>query len=143
MVLSRLGTDESGGLRFGFLLCNDIRYPEAARALWMKALCDLLIGPAWWPWRRDHIWRTLLQARAIGNSMWVAGVSIAASVYPGEEFAGAGNYVFDPLGDTVSTLDDRSYRINPEYPPRLIVYPLEHPSPSCEMEIIEAESGRD
>ena len=92
-----------GGLRIGFLLCNDIRYPEAARALRLKARCDLLIVPAWWPWRRDHIWRTLLQARAIENAMWVAGVSVSASVFPGEEFAGAGNYVFDPLGDPVPT----------------------------------------
>ncbi len=133
----RLAAVELGGLRVGFLLCNDIRYPEAARALRMDARCDLLIVPAWWPWRRDHIWRALLQARAIENAMWVAGVSVSASVYPGEEFAGAGNYVFDPVGDPVPTLDDRSYRLNTEHPPRLVVDPLEHPSPSCEMEFIE------
>lgn len=133
----RLTALEFGGLRVGFLLCNDIRYPEAARALRMEARCDLLIVPAWWPWRRDHIWRTLLQARAIENAMWVAGVSVSASVYPGEEFAGAGNYAFDPIGDAVPTLDDRNYRLNTEHPPRLVVDPLEHPSPSCEMGYIE------
>lgn len=122
-------------ITLGFLLCNDIRYPEASRALRLKAGCDLLIVPAWWPWRRDHIWRTLLRARAIENAMWVAGVSVAASVFPGEDFAGAGNYVFDPLGDSIPTSDDRSYRISTDHPPRRLVDPLEHPSPSCEMEV--------
>jgi len=129
------------GLKIGFLLCNDIRYPEAARVLRMEARCDLLIVPAWWPWRRDHIWRSLLQARAIENAMWVAGVSVAASVFPGEDFAGAGNYFFDPAGEAVSTLDDRNYRIRTEHPPRLVVDPLEHPSPRCELEFSEQPSG--
>jgi len=123
------------GIRIGFLICNDIRYPEQARLLRMQGRAELLIVPAWWPWRRNHIWRALLQARAIENGMWVAGVSIAASVWPGEEFAGAGNYVFDPVGNPVRTLDDTSYVLDFEHPPRLVVDPLEFPSPVCELDI--------
>ena len=57
----------------------------------------LLIAPAWWPWRRDWVWSTLLRARAIENGVWVVGCCIAGSVFEAEDFAGAGNHVFDPL----------------------------------------------
>jgi predicted amidohydrolase len=60
-------------LRIGLMNCNDIRFPEQARALKLEAHCDLLVVPAWWPWRRDHIWSTLLQARAAENLLWVLG----------------------------------------------------------------------
>ena len=77
---------------------------RARRAL--EAGCDMLIAPAWWPWRRDWVWSTLLQARAIENGVWVMGCCIAGSVFEGEDFAGAGNHVFDPLGEEVRTADD-------------------------------------
>jgi omega-amidase len=124
------------GTSIGVLVCNDLRYPEQARALRMRAGCRLLLVPAWWPWRRDHVWRTLLQARAIENGVWTAGCCIAGSVHPGEDFAGAGNYVFDPLGEQVVTGDDHTYSIDLEYPPELVVDPLEHPSTVTEVEIV-------
>jgi predicted amidohydrolase len=113
------------GMRFGLLNCNDLRFPEQARALRMDARCDAFLVAAWWPWRRDHVWRTLLRARAIENGVWVAGCCVAASEYPGERFAGAGNYVFDPHGDPVRTSDDRTYDLDPARAANLIVDPLE------------------
>jgi len=113
------------GLTWGFLNCNDVRFPEQARALRLRARCDALVIPAWWPWRRDHVWTTLLRARAMENAVWVLGCCIAASEYPGEAFAGAGNYVFDPLGEPVRTLDDRTYDLDFERPRGLIVDPLD------------------
>lgn len=101
-----------GDWTLGLLNCNDVRFPEQARALRLKAGCDLLLAVAWWPWRRDHLWRTLLQARAIENGCFVAGCCIAGSEYPGEPFAGAGNHVFDPLGDPIRTHDDHSYDLD-------------------------------
>lgn len=98
----------------GLVVCNDIRFPEQARALCLRAQCDILAVVAWWPWRRDHIWRALLQARAAENGVWVIGCCIAGSIYPGEEFAGAGNYAFDPCGEPVTTADDRTYLLNME-----------------------------
>lgn len=101
----------AAGHTMGLLNCNDVRFPEQARALRLKARCDLLVAVAWWPWRRDHVWRTLLRARAIENATWVVGCCVAASEYPGEYFAGAGNYVFDPHGEPVRTGDDRVYEL--------------------------------
>lgn len=112
-------------LRVGLMNCNDIRFPEQARALKLEARCDLLVVPAWWPWRRDHIWSTLLQARAAENELWVVGCCIAGSVEP-DEFAGAGNHVFDPAGEPVRTADDRTYELDLDNPPPTIVDPLEH-----------------
>jgi predicted amidohydrolase len=113
------------GLRVGLMNCNDVRFPEQARALKIEARCDLLVVPAWWPWRRDHIWSTLLQARAAENELWVLGCCIAGSVEP-DEFAGAGNHVFDPAGEPVRTADDRTYELDLENPPPTIVDPVEH-----------------
>ena len=111
-------------LRIGLMNCNDIRFPEQARALTLEGCCDLLVVPAWWPWRRDHIWCTLLQARAAENQLWVLGCCIAGSVEE-TEFAGAGNHVFDPSGEPVRTADDRTYVLDLENPPPSIVDPTE------------------
>ena len=103
-------------LTIGLMNCNDLRFPEQARALALEARCDMLIAPAWWPWRRDWVWSTLLRTRAIENGVWVMGCCIAGSVFDGEDFAGAGNHVFDPLGEAVRTADDVLYELDVERP---------------------------
>jgi predicted amidohydrolase len=110
-------------LTIGLMNCNDLRFPEQARALVLEARCDMLIAPAWWPWRRDWVWSTLLRTRAIENGVWMLGCCIAGSVYADEEFAGAGNHVFDPLGETVRTADDVVYEIDLENRRPLVVDP--------------------
>ena len=111
------------GWTIGLLNCNDLRFPEQARALRLSAGCDALLAVAWWPWRRDHVWRTLLRARAIENGVWTIGCCVAASEHPGERFAGAGNYVFDPHGDAVRTADDRLHVLDREGSAPLVVDP--------------------
>lgn len=101
-----------GPWRIGLLTCNDVRFPEQARSLRLKAHVDLLVAVAWWPWRREDAWKTLLKARAIENAIFCAGCCIAGSEHPDEPFAGAGNHVFDPLGVAVPTEDDHSYHLD-------------------------------
>jgi predicted amidohydrolase len=113
------------GWTLGLLNCNDLRFPEQARALRLKAACDALVVPAWWPWRRDHVWRTLLQARAMENGIFTVGCCIAASEHPAETFAGAGNHVFDPLGEPVRTLDDHTYLLDENRRDGVLVNPLD------------------
>lgn len=125
-------------LRIGLMNCNDIRFPEQARALTLEGRCDLLVVPAWWPWRRDHIWSTLLQARAAENQLWVLGCCIAGSVEE-TEFAGAGNHVFDPSGEPVRTADDRTYDLDLENPPPSIVDPVEQYVKIGQVEIVIGE----
>jgi predicted amidohydrolase len=124
------------GLTVGLMNCNDIRFPEQARALALEAKSDLIIVPAWWPWRRDWVWRALLRARAIENGVWMLGCCIASLVVPGEDFAGAGNHIFDPLGEAVRTPDDSTYELDLEHPPGLVVDPREEA-----VEITKVEVG--
>jgi predicted amidohydrolase len=61
------------GLRVGFMTCYDIRFPELARAL-AAAGAELLVVPTAWaagPFKEEH-WVTLVRARAIENTIWVA-----------------------------------------------------------------------
>jgi predicted amidohydrolase len=113
------------GWTIGLLNCNDLRFPEQARALRLRARCDALLAVAWWPWRRDHVWRTLLRARAIENAVWTMGCCVASSEHPGEPFAGAGNHVFDPHGEAVRTADDHTYLLDRERVPPPVVDPAE------------------
>ena len=68
VVIARLG-----GLSVGFMTCYDIRFPELARAL-AAGGADLLVLPAAWAagtFKEEH-WVTLIRARAIENTIWVA-----------------------------------------------------------------------
>jgi len=88
--------------------------------------------------RRDHVWRTLLRARAIENGLWVIGCCVAASEHPEERFAGAGNHVFDPHGEPVRTSDDRTYILDPSRTGDLLVDPLETYRAIEEVHVFEA-----
>jgi deaminated glutathione amidase len=61
------------GLRVGFLTCYDVRFPELPRRLAVDG-ADLLVIPAAWAaglFKEEH-WVTLVRARAIENTVWVA-----------------------------------------------------------------------
>lgn len=115
----------AAGWTWGLVNCNDIRFPEQARALRLRGRCDALLTVAWWPWRRDHIWRTLLRARAIENAVFAVGCCLAACETGKERFAGAGNYVFDPLGDPVPAEDDRFFDLDQRRREQVIIDPLQ------------------
>jgi deaminated glutathione amidase len=61
------------GVRVGFMTCYDVRFPELARALAVGG-AQLLVLPAAWAagtFKEEH-WVTLVRARAIENTVWVA-----------------------------------------------------------------------
>lgn len=60
------------GVRILLLVCYDLRFP-----VWSRNLgdYDLMLYVANWPEARIGVWRTLLQARAIENQCYVAGVN--------------------------------------------------------------------
>lgn len=66
----QLSTFELGGHRFGLSICYDLRFPEMARTYALNGV-KTIIYPAEWPHPRLHHWRTLLQARAIENQMFI------------------------------------------------------------------------
>jgi len=66
----RVGRFELEGVGAGAMICYDIRFPELARKLALDGAFIVFV-PAEWPHPRLHHWRTLLQARAIENQMYV------------------------------------------------------------------------
>ena len=75
-------------------ICYDLRFP-----IWLRRRndYDLLVCVANWPALRLTAWHTLLQARAIENQSFVAGVNILGTDGNGVEYAG-GSVVFGPDG---------------------------------------------
>jgi predicted amidohydrolase len=85
----------------GLMTCYDLRFPEQARAL-VDAGAELLLVPSAWlrgPGKQHH-WATLLAARAIENTVYVAGVAKS-----GERYCGLTRLV-DPMGEVVAELDE-------------------------------------
>ncbi len=63
------------GMRAGLEICYDVRFGELSRAL-AAGGAELLVLPAAWAaglFKEDH-WVTLVRARAIENTVWVAAV---------------------------------------------------------------------
>lgn len=92
---------ELGGLTFGVMTCYDIRFPELARDLALDGADVLLIGAAWYKGEHkvEH-WRTLLKARAVENTVWVAAAGTS-----GERTVGYSG-ILDPMAQAVEYLED-------------------------------------
>jgi predicted amidohydrolase len=66
-------TFDLDGMRFGLMTCYDLRFPEVGRML-ADAGADVFVVPAEWVRGplKEHHWRTLVHARAIENTVFVA-----------------------------------------------------------------------
>ena len=60
-----------GGLRFGFSICYDLRFPEMYRKMSTEQKIGAFIISSAWPFPRLEHFRTLTQARAIENQAYV------------------------------------------------------------------------
>lgn len=130
---SRYVALKHGQWRIGLATCNDVRFPEQARALKLKHDINLLVYPGLWPWARDHVWAALLRARAIENGCFVVGSCVAGVDNGLERFDGAGNYVFDPLGEQLHA-EDRLYTLDAA---RLQQVTVDTRAQYCEVDQIE------
>ncbi|THF81205.1 carbon-nitrogen family hydrolase [Cohnella fermenti] len=87
------------GVPAGVMICYDIRFPELARMLALQG-AKVLFVPAEWPHPRLHHWRTLLQARAIENQMYVVACNRSGS--SGTTHFFGHSMVIDPWGEVVA-----------------------------------------
>jgi predicted amidohydrolase len=92
------GLVEIDGVNVGLMICYDIRFPELARKLALSG-AKVMFVPAQWPNPRLHHWRTLLQARAIENQMYVIACN-RVGVSDGTSFFGH-SMVIDPWGEVI------------------------------------------
>jgi len=91
---------EVGGFKVGLMTCYDLRFPELARALVDRG-AEILVVPAAWVAgdRKVEHWRTLVIARAIENTVYVA-----AAGQPGPRYTGH-SMIVAPHGDVLVELD--------------------------------------
>jgi deaminated glutathione amidase len=90
------------GIRTGFATCYDIRFPELFRALVARG-AELIVVPGAWAaglFKEEH-WVTLVRARAIENTAWVAAAGQVPdpSAPPTRAPTGVGrSMLVDPMG---------------------------------------------
>ncbi|HEV7949794.1 MAG TPA: carbon-nitrogen hydrolase family protein [Glaciihabitans sp.] len=89
------------GFTVGMQTCYDLRFPEVTRRL-VDAGADLVLVPAEWVRGplKEHHWRTLVTARALENTIYVAAADHAPPI-------GVGNsMVVDPMGVEIATIGE-------------------------------------
>ncbi len=94
------------GWKVGLMTCYDLRFPELARML-VDEGAEVLLVPAAWvagPRKVEH-WRTLLRARAVENTVYVAAVG-----QPGPRYTGHST-VIAPDGDVLLELGPDESRV--------------------------------
>ena len=90
------------GVTVGLQICYDIRFPELTRALAIGGASLVTVSAAWQAglFKEEH-WVTLLRARAIENTIWIAAVGQVpdAGAKPTRAPTGVGrSMLIDPLG---------------------------------------------
>jgi omega-amidase len=84
-------------------ICYDLRFPELFRR-YALAGASIIFLPAEWPYPRLEHWRTLLQARAIENQLFIAACNRAGES-KGKRFFGH-SAIYDPWGGLVIEAGD-------------------------------------
>lgn len=89
------------GLRVGVQTCYDLRFPEVTRRL-VDAGAELVLVPSEWVAGpgKVHAWRTLLAARAIENTVYVAAADHVGPVGVGHSM------IVGPDGEVLEELTD-------------------------------------
>jgi predicted amidohydrolase len=91
------------GLTVGLQTCYDIRFPEMTRRL-VDAGAQLVLVPAEWvrgPLKEQH-WRTLVTARALENTIYVAAAGQAPPIGIGRSM------IVDPMGVEIAALGEET-----------------------------------
>jgi len=94
-------TFEWAGLTVGLQTCYDIRFPEVTRRI-VDAGADLVLVPAEWVRGplKEHHWRTLVVARALENTVYVAAAGQIPPIGVGASL------VVDPMGVAIAQLGE-------------------------------------
>lgn len=104
----------------GVQICYDLRFPDVFLAAADEA--DLMIVPANWPAARSEQFRCLLQARAIENQVYVAGVNCGGCI--GGIYYSGDSAIYNPEGTKCKPLlADANKNCEEE---RVIIYSIEN-----------------
>ena len=97
------------GVKIGFQICFDLRYPEVFRDSYPN-LPEVVIISAAWPLARINHWSALLKARAIENQCFIV-ASNRVGVDNTLEFGGA-SQIISPNGETILMADNSNSSSN-------------------------------
>ncbi|MBI5161436.1 MAG: carbon-nitrogen hydrolase family protein [Micrococcales bacterium] len=91
------------GIRVGIQTCYDLRFPEVTRRL-VDAGAELVLIPSEWVRGplKEHHWRTLVAARAIENTVYVAAPDHAPPIGAGR------SAIVDPMGVELAGLGEQT-----------------------------------
>lgn len=79
--------------RLGLMVCYELRFPEIARSLALDGSEIILVPSAWYGGSlKEFHWQLLIQARALENTVYIAGCNQAGNGFTGRSL------VCDPLG---------------------------------------------
>ncbi|GAB3408901.1 carbon-nitrogen hydrolase family protein [Schumannella luteola] len=94
---------EVDGIRVGLQTCYDLRFPEVTRRL-VDAGAELVLIPSEWVRGplKEHHWRTLVTARALENTIYVAAPDHAPPIGAGSSM------IVDPMGVALASLGEQS-----------------------------------
>ncbi|MFA8449673.1 MAG: amidohydrolase [Bacteroidales bacterium] len=94
------------------LICYDLRFPVWARNYYKEEQYkyDLLVYIANWPAPRSTPWKTLLQARAIENQCFVAGVNRVGEDGNNLQYSGD-SALIDAKGNVISSIKPHEVKI--------------------------------
>jgi deaminated glutathione amidase len=82
------------GMRVGVAICYDVRFPELYRQLAEQGATLIVQPTSWAPGLlKDFHWNTLVKARAIENTVYLAAV---------DQLRNAGSMVVDPMGVAIA-----------------------------------------
>jgi omega-amidase len=92
------------GWRIALFTCYDLRFP-----VWCRSIrdADLMLFTANWPGIRQHVWQTLLKARAIENQLYIAGVNRTGTDGMGIKYSGE-SMLIDPRGTIIVNAGDQT-----------------------------------
>jgi len=91
------------GLKILLIICYDLRFPVWCRNKYAAGgyAYDCIICVANWPEVRSHVWKTLLQARALENQAYVVGVNRTGKDNNGVNHSGD-SMILSPKGDVLA-----------------------------------------
>lgn len=91
---------EAAGLRVGIQTCYDLRFPEVTRRL-VDAGAELVLVPSEWVAGpgKVHAWTTLVTARAIENTIYVAAADHIPPIGAGHSM------IVDPRGELLASIE--------------------------------------
>jgi omega-amidase len=114
---TELGIFTLGSLTCGIAICYDLRFSDLFR-LYARQGVQAVFVPAAWPQIRIRHWELFIQARALENQMYIAGVNTTGQT-PIELYSGT-SITADPHGTIISRANEAEQLLFCDIDPKVV-----------------------